>query len=120
MTKALSIAPIILFGLFAPLASQASLDCKSARTGLELTVPLSNAVLSDSVKLTRVQTTLLEVPPTRVRDLQVTDSAVSFTAVDENGQDTILKFEATKNEYGRYVGYILYSHSQIGFVCTEN
>ena len=120
MTKALLIAAASLAPLFSSAVAHASLDCKSARTGLELIVPLSNAVLSDSVKLMRVQTTLLEVPPARVRDLQVTESTVSFSAVDENGQDTILKFEATKNEYGRYVGYILYSHSQIGFVCTEN
>ncbi|MES2963029.1 MAG: hypothetical protein V4760_04000 [Bdellovibrionota bacterium] len=117
MTKALLIAA----ALIAPMASQAAgLHCKAARLGLELAVPLQNAALTGSVKLTKVQGTLLEVKPDRVRDLVVTPTSVSFTGLAADSEETILKFEATKNEYGRYVGYILYAHSQIGFVCTEN
>lgn len=116
MTKALLIAAALVAS---PLAAQAGLACKSARTGLELAVPLQNAVLAGNVKLTRVQKTLLEITPDRVRDLQVTGDTVSFSAVDEKAE-TILKFQATKNEFGRFVGYILYAHSQIGFVCTQN
>ena len=118
MTKALLIAAALMIS---PVASQAAgLQCKSARLGLELAVPLQGQALTGSVTLTRVQSTLLEVKPDRVRDLVVTPTSVSFIALAADSEETILKFEATKNEYDRFVGYILYAHSQIGFVCTQN
>ena len=109
---------LLALAIFAPVSAFAGeLHCTSARNGMEMSIPMNGDLLAGNVKLYKLTRTFLDVPPTRVVDFSSGNGTVSFSTLDENGTDTVLKFEATKNEFGRFVGYILYNHLQIGFVC---
>jgi hypothetical protein len=103
-------------------ASVGLIHCTSATTGLELFVPFAKGGINPmvgTIRLMKNQQALLEATNESVVDYTNTNEDLAFTINDKNDQPTLKAAFRFSEARQRYVGTILYRHSTVGFVCTE-